>query len=448
MVIHHEGVSHGRDVTVGLKAYQIENRHKFVAKWSTTLQSQQFPDAQHVFLARDRSRSRRHMLVIDHYVPQFDRDAGSRTLYEYCKMFVDAGLQVTFWPDNLYRDREYARALQEIGVEVLYGPQLVNKFDDWIKENGEYIDYAFVSRAHIGIKYIDAIRKNCAAKILFYGHDLHFVRLEREFELTKDVNVFKEIQEWRTVETKMWEASDVIYYPADDEVTTIKARYPDKAAKILSIYIYPNEEIEETRSLAGRGSAEAATIMLVAGFRHRPNVDAALWFVNQVMPKIKELVPDLTVILAGSSPPPEVVALQGDDVIVTGYVSDGLLHRLYRTTTVIVAPLRFGGGVKGKIIEAMRFGVPIATTTAGSQGMTGWPEYLEVGDTPAKFAEAVMRLLGSKDLRRQRALNALDYIEQEYSYQSVARRMAADIPELASLVDERTGGAERAIAGS
>jgi glycosyltransferase involved in cell wall biosynthesis len=124
------------------------------------------------------------------------------------------------------------------------------------------------------------------------------------------------------------------------------------------------------------------------------------------------------------------MALQAADVIVTGYVADGLLHRLYRTTTVAVAPLRYGGGVKGKIIEAMRFGVSVATTTAGAQGMVGWPDYLEIGDTADEFAAGVLRLLNSPELRRRHALAALTYIEQEYSFRSVAHRMARDIPEL------------------
>ena len=436
MIIHHEGVSHGRDLTAGLKAYQVENQKKLFEKWRARLTLEHFEDGQHVFLARDRSRGRPHILVIDHYIPQYDRDAGSRTLYEYCKMFVDGGLQVTFWPDNLYRDREYARALQEIGVEVLYGPQLVDKFGAWIRENGAYVDYAFISRAHIGVKYVDELKEFSSAKILFYGHDLHFSRLQKEFDLTQDANLLGEIQEWKEFETKMWKKSDIIYYPAADEVEFVEHECPGRRAKALSIYVYSDEEIAATRSFVGRELGQPApTMMLVAGFRHRPNVDAALWLVTQVMPRIKAQMPNLTLILAGSSPPPEVTALQSEDVIVTGYVSDGLLRRLYSTTTVIVAPLRFGGGVKGKIIEAMRFGVPVATTTAGSQGMVGWEAYLEVGDTPEKFADSVLRLLHSADLRQQRALYALDYIEHEYSYSAVVRRMAEDIPELSSILD-------------
>jgi glycosyltransferase involved in cell wall biosynthesis len=175
--------------------------------------------------------------------------------------------------------------------------------------------------------------------------------------------------------------------------------------------------------------------MFVAGFRHRPNVDAALWLMHHVLPKVREAVPDLTTILAGSNPPPEVTALATDDVVVTGYVSDPLLHRLYRTASVIVAPLRFGGGVKGKIIEALRFGVPVATTPAGAQGMVGGTNYLEIGDTPNALADCVIRLLNDPELRATRALSGLDYIEHEFSYRSVVKRMAADMPELKTILE-------------
>src|SRR5437868_10645844 len=133
-LIHHEGVSNGTDLAAGIKAHQIANQPKFIEKWQDVLATEHFPNGEEVFLARDRSRQKTHMLVIDHYVPQPDRDAGSRTLFSYMKMFVDAGLQVSFWPDNLYRDKDYLKALQDLGVEVLYGSQLVGRFPEWIVE--------------------------------------------------------------------------------------------------------------------------------------------------------------------------------------------------------------------------------------------------------------------------------------------------------------------------
>jgi GT2 family glycosyltransferase len=217
-LIHHEGVSNGTDLAAGIKAHQVSNAPKFIGKWQHVLEAEQFPNAEEVFLARDRSRHRKHMLVIDHYIPQPDRDAGSRTLFSYVKMFVEAGLQVSFWPDNLYRDREYLKALQDLGVEVLYGSQLVGRFPEWIAERGRYLDYVFVSRAHVAVNYLDHLRDHSAAKVLYYGHDLAYERLKQEYALTGRDKIKDEIEYWFDLERKVWQNSDVIYYPAQEEV--------------------------------------------------------------------------------------------------------------------------------------------------------------------------------------------------------------------------------------
>jgi len=91
--------------------------------------------------------------------------------------------------------------------------------------------------------------------------------------------------------------------------------------------------------------------------------------------------------------------------------------------------------VKGKIVEALRFGVPVVTTTPGIQGLSGATNWLEVADTPEAFAGAVARLVNDPELRRQRALRGLEYIEREFGYAAAIRNMSADIPELAELVE-------------
>lgn len=439
MLVHHEGITHGTDVSVGVKAYQVENQRKFVAKWSQTLVSDQHPNGENVFLARDRSGHRPHLLMVDHYIPQHDKDAGSRTMFQYCQLFVDANFQVTFWPDNLYFDAVYAKSLQDIGIEVIYGPQYVDRFPEWIAQHGRYFDYAFLSRAHVAEKYISHVRESSPAKILFYGHDLHFARLQQEYDVTKSATILEEIEYWKKVESAIWADSDVVYYPSEDEVRLISDLVPGRTVRVLTPYMYTSAEIGGTRSRLAQMQASANSILFVGGFRHRPNVDAALWLVREIMPLVKKGFPDAHLIIAGSFPPPEVMALANDDVIVTGYVSDSLLRQLYRSATVSVAPLRFGGGIKGKVIEAMRFGVPVVTTSAGTQGMAGADRFLEIGDTAVSFADAIRRLLGDAELRRQRAGAGLDYIQREYSYLSAVQRMLPDVPQLTSILVD--GGA-------
>jgi O-antigen biosynthesis protein len=121
--------------------------------------------------------------------------------------------------------------------------------------------------------------------------------------------------------------------------------------------------------------------------------------------------------------------------VVTDYVSDPMLEWLYRSASVAVAPLRFGAGVKGKVVEAMRFGLPVVTTSTGVQGLDGAAGFIEVAHSADEFANAVARLIRTPDLARRRAQQALDFVEREFGYAAAVRRLAVDIPELAALAD-------------
>ncbi len=436
-LVHHEGITHGTDTAVGIKAYQVENKRKFAEKWQHVLESEHYLDGENVFYARDKSRDKIHILVVDHYVPQFDKDAGSRSIFDWCKMFADAGFQVSFWPDNLFYDRIYVRALQELGIEVLYGGQYVGKFEGWISKNGQYFEYALLSRPHVAQNYITFVREHSPAKILYFGHDLHFARLEKEYKVTGKEELIAEIEKWKKLEIDMCAQADVIMYPADDEVEYFRREMPEKPSRQITLYMYPNEAIRATREeVVKKPPAGSHSLIFVGGYRHRPNVDAAIWLVRRVVPIIKREYSDLTVVLVGSFPPPEVSSLAASDIIVTGYVSDPLLYQLYKSAAVAVAPLRFGGGVKGKIIEALRFGVPVVTTTAGTQGIAGSENFAEIGDTADKFAEGVLRLLKDSGLCKRRALAGLDFVERKYSYRSVVSQTSEDIPELARVLEE------------
>jgi hypothetical protein len=121
MVIHHEGVSHGTDTTTGIKAHQVENSRKLFLRWRDTLARDALPNGQLLLRARDRALRRRVTLVIDHYVPQPDRDAGSRTMMAFMQALLDSGRVVKFFPHNEHHSPGYTEALQRLGIEVLSG---------------------------------------------------------------------------------------------------------------------------------------------------------------------------------------------------------------------------------------------------------------------------------------------------------------------------------------
>ncbi|MCQ2609756.1 MAG: glycosyltransferase family 2 protein, partial [Lachnospiraceae bacterium] len=220
-VIHYEGKSCGTDEndTNSIKSYQVENNKKLKEKWETELLLQS--PIKDVYHARERSQDKKIVLFIDHYVPTWDKDAGSKTTFAYIKMFIKRGYQVKFLGDNFALNEPYGEVLQQLGVEVLYGAEIQAGIWDYLKENRRNIEYIYLNRPHIAVKYIDFIRENMKAKVIFYGHDLHYLRLKREFDTTGDDNALFESKYYRALEYSLIYKSDMSYYPSHIEIDEI-----------------------------------------------------------------------------------------------------------------------------------------------------------------------------------------------------------------------------------
>jgi GT2 family glycosyltransferase len=425
VVVHHEGVSHGLDTGSGIKAYQVENQTKFLERWHAELERFHFPNGESLFVARDRSREKCCVLVIDHYVPQPDRDAGSRTMFQVLKVLVEAGFNVKFWPHNLAHDPRYTGRLQDIGIEVFYGPQYIN-FESWVRENGRYLDCVLLSRPDVASDFIEALREHSHAKLLYYGHDIHHLRLRARVKVQgADSKAEKEARRIEELERRVWSTVDVIYYPSDLETAYVQAAEPRRLARTMPAYGFRDFAPLEEMALAKRRD-----ILFVAGFAHDPNEDAALWFVEKVFPIIRQRAPDVRLWLVGSQPTRKVRELAvNPSVVVTGFVTDEQLAAHYMAARVAIAPLRYGAGIKGKVLEAMRFGVPIVTTPFGVQGMAELADKLPVVSTPEPFAEAVLTLLTDDIVWREQRRSQSKFVQERFSAQALHDFLLADIGE-------------------
>jgi glycosyltransferase involved in cell wall biosynthesis len=137
---------------------------------------------------------------------------------------------------------------------------------------------------------------------------------------------------------------------------------------------------------------QAPLAMLLANFAYAPNVDAALYLVKQILPLVRRRAPETQLWLVGNAPPPTVQALQDDGIIVTGQVPDVVPY--LDVADVVVCPLRIGGGIKVKAIEALRRGKAIVSTSIGAQGLPSTArEAIAIADEPAAFARELTTLL-------------------------------------------------------
>ncbi|WP_051276121.1 glycosyltransferase family 4 protein [Desulfovirgula thermocuniculi] len=164
--------------------------------------------------------------------------------------------------------------------------------------------------------------------------------------------------------------------------------------------------------------------------RYPPNADGIVWFCQEIFPAVREVLPDAELLVVGKEPPPEVVALGSlPGVKVVGYVPD--LRPYLAQASLVVVPLRFGTGIRNKILEAFAAGRPVVSTPLGCEGLEVRPGvHLEVVGDPRSFAEAVIDLLRNPTRRAYLAVNARKVVEQIYNWEAIGRRLGVLVEEL------------------
>ena len=457
VVVHFEGVSNGTDVNgTGLKKYQLVNQEKFREKWKAELREQSKNTGDpNPFAARERSQKKPCVLYIDHYVPTWDKDAGSKTTYQYIRMLMEKGYQIKFLGDNFLQEEPYSTELQQLGVEILYGETMQRGIWDWIRKNQEYIDIAYLNRPHITIKYIDFLRNNTDIKCIYYGHDLHFMRLMREYELDGDIRTKREADYWKSIEFSVMSKADMSYYPSELEVEAIHTVDPGIKVKAITAYVW-----ESFLQKVNRDYAKREGLLFVGGFAHPPNADGILWFAEKIFPKIRAQRPDIRLYVAGSKATPEVKALgekpEESGIEVLGFVTDEELAALYQKTKITVVPLRYGAGVKGKVVEALYNSSVIVTTSVGAEGIPDAGQVLatvnekdsdiheKAEETEQNFADTVLRLYGDDQTLETISEETQAYIRRYYSMDAAWAVIAPDFAAKKKVAE--TPAAEKAAA--
>ncbi|MBY6212243.1 glycosyltransferase [Microbulbifer agarilyticus] len=409
-VVHFEGVSHGNDINSGVKKQQRINQVVFRKKWSKALLADHNELGSGVFNARERHLGGKTILFIDHYVPFFDKDAGSRSTYLYVKTMLEMGYRVKFLGANFFPHKPYTEALQQLGVEVLYGERFARNWKLWLRENAKHIDVIYLHRPHITEDFITEIKslEDCP-ELVYFGHDLHFLRTEREAGILQDASLKKSADDWKRRERRIFEQVDKVLYPSNVEVEAVRKLAPQTDVAQLPLYVLDEPASTEFRF------QNRKDLLFVGGFTHTPNVDAVLWFAEQVLPNLLEVDPDIQLHVVGSNVPSSVHVLASKNIVVHGFVSDAELENLYRSIRVCVVPLRYGAGVKGKVLEALQSNVPLVTTPIGAEGIPEPASVMCVVEGAKEFSAQVLSLYQNERRCIEMLESRSEYIRRHFS---------------------------------
>ncbi len=420
-VIHYEGVTYGKSAFAGIKKFQFTNRIKFQEKWQNVL-AKQFNHNEKRYLARERGKKKR-ILIIDHYVPEYDRDSGSVRMSWIIKILDELGHKVVFWPDNLQCREPYTSRLQWMGVEVVYGKNSLSKY---LASNGKYIDLVWICRRGIAWKYHKTVRKLTNAPICFDTIDLHYLRESRQADINGQRILMKSAQKSKKMELTLAANSNITLVVTPVEKNLLKKE------GIFNVRILSNIH---ALSFSPTPLDERKDLMFIGGFAHLPNVDAIIWFVGSIWPDIKRQLPGIKFYIVGSSPPRCIRALANTDVIVTGYQKE--VESYFRQSKVFVCPLRYGAGIKGKIGHSMSMGLPVVTTSIGAEGMgLECEESALVADDENSFVKNVVRLYTDDELWNKLSHNGIKHVKNFYSPETAKKKIQALVDEITSAGDK------------
>lgn len=145
---------------------------------------------------------------------------------------------------------------------------------------------------------------------------------------------------------------------------------------------------------------EKDRIIFSGNMPYFPNKDAVLYFVNEIFPLVLKKKPNAKFYIVGQQPPKEILALQSDNIFVTGFVED--IRKEYLLSQINVAPIRFGAGTLNKIIESLALGIPTVATSLSIQGFPDeLKKYIFTADTPETFANVILKILDNPNIRNE-----------------------------------------------
>ncbi|MDH3522125.1 MAG: glycosyltransferase [Acidobacteriota bacterium] len=402
-VYHLEGGTAGTDLGSGMKRFQERNQRVFRDRWPHVLLQQPTRE-----LGPDLARvhgAGRACLVVDRQLPTPARDAGSQRLSRMLRELLEMGWQVTLAAFDL-ADGAERPALESAGIEVLRRP-FVHSLEAYLRAHGRRFDRVLLSRLGVARRLLPTVARLCpSAGVVFDTVDLRSLREGREAALRDDSRARKRAERTRKAELRMVAKADATLV-----TSPIEREYLARQNRIATIAVVPTSYpvVRPQMEFERRSGA-----LFIGGFGHAPNVDGILWFLDEIWPRVKILLPEFQLHVLGEEPPQELYRRARAGVHIHGFVPD--VSAFFEQVRMSVAPLRFGAGLKGKVHQSLALGLPCVATPIAAEGLGLMPDLHAVLAAGANdFAEGVIRLNSDRDLWQRLSIEGRAHVGRYFS---------------------------------
>lgn len=417
-VVHHKGATSGDAPFAGMRRQQALNQKRFHERWRDTLAT--LPPSGGDPERAIAQRMPRRALFLDTLVLTPNQDAGSNAALQHIRLLQRLGYQVTFIPTHqLARIDPYTADLQRMGVECLYVPHVRTVEEGLRRFLATLPQLVYVHRIENARSYLGLVRTLFpAARLVYSVADLHFLRTERMAAVLPSPETESRAALLRRQELDAAVAADRVIVHSYHEAELLARLAP--AARV-HVVAWPVPTSGAPMDPAGRSG-----IAFFGGFNHPPNGDAAQRLVQVILPQVQRELPDMRVILAGVGMPDEICALADGPVSVVGHVPD--LTNLFAQVRCTAAPLRFGAGLKGKVLTSLAHGVPCIMSPIAVEGIP-LPPLLQwmVGASEEEIAAKLVALHRDDALARSLSEQSLDFMRTAYSEGTVLEELRAAV---------------------
>lgn len=369
-------------------------------------------------LSNAQSPSRR-ALIIDTTMPAPGRDAGSNAILSHAAALTRLGFAVSLIAADASAPPTLVPTLAPPAIDFHAAP-ITPTVETLLRREANAFDLVYLHRLDAAAAYMPLVRLHQPrARIVYSVADLHHIRLARRGFVEREASLIARARKVRDTEFALAAAADAVITHSHAEAALLRRHLPAEKIHIVPWAI----EAAKPRRRTPRNR-----LGFIGHFGHAPNLDAAHRLIHHIMPLLRAADPDIECLIAGSAMPAALRDHRSERVTICGKVDD--LPAFLASLTLTIAPMTFGAGVKGKILDSLAAGVPCIATPTAIEGLD-WPETLApcIATDNESLTTAILALCDNPQAHRRTATAGLDLIRTRWSEPATDAALARIVGE-------------------
>jgi O-antigen biosynthesis protein len=346
----------------------------------------------------------RRALVIDEQIPSHKRDAGSSAILSHIASLGRLGYDVSFAPaDNIGDFSADLSDLDAVGATYLR-PKLYGSIEEIMRRQTQMFDVIYFHRISIASRYMALARHHFPkARLAYNVADLHHLRISRQAIAEDRPELIGLSRRLRLQEYSAAASADAVLTHS-----TFEAHILRKDVRYANVHVVP-WAVSTRPTLVP--ISQRRGIAFIGSYSHQPNVDAVRWLVSEIMPALQNKAPTIECFLVGTGMPDWLsdICCKNDNISLLGHIEE--LASVFDRVRLTVAPLSYGAGIKGKVIDSFAAGVPCVCTPLAAEGLN-IPASLDscIAESTEDFVDTIYRIHEQKEFNLELRNSGLDFI--------------------------------------